>query len=653
MGSLGIWFFFAAIFFLACSGFFSVRAGRLVALAGSLSGLTAVVIAFSAAAPLAFEAAWQIPGARFAVAIDQLAAAFLLPVFIVPMLGTFYAGAYVPRAHPSARRTRIFYGLLAASMGLVVGAADAVLLLVAWEVMALSAFMLILLDDHDPQVRKASWVYLLATHLGSLCLLAGFVMLGLHSGTFALKPVQGLDKHTLEVSGFLLLAGFGMKAGMMPLHFWLPSAHANAPSHVSAVLSGVMLKMGIYGLLRTAWMLKDLPPSAGLLLLGLGAVGAVLGAAMAVLQSDIKRLLAYSSVDNMGIVVMALGLAVFGRATGRDDLLALGLAGAVLHVWNHALFKPALFFCAGAVIHATHTRSMDRLGGLARVMPSTARVTFICALALAGLPPLNGFMSEFLIYLGFFRSSAGNFWPSLAAPALAMTGALSVVAMLKLYGTVFLGNPRQPLTVSSLASGGRPAGQPPLKAHDPSRAMTLPSVLLALGCLLMVPATALLLGVMGKLVDQFACHPVANMASFVPLSALGVVLSAMLVIGALGILWQKAQARAQAPAETWGCGYAAPGPRIQYTATSLSEILSQGLARLLLPPRNFLQIRSIFPRSKAYASRVREPLLDRVLLPLFGQIKGLLPWFRWTQQGVVQNYILYILMAVLLLLWVG
>jgi hydrogenase-4 component B len=329
---------------------------------------------------------WPLPLGRMAFRIDPLAAVFLLPVFVVPALGSVYAAGYWAEAdHPrSARRLRVFHGLLAAAMALVVVAQDGVFLLFAWELMALSAFFAVSAEDERPEVRRAAWIYFIATHVGTLALLGLLALLRSASGSFALTPLPATLAAPVATGVFVLaLIGFGVKAGLMPLHVWLPGAHANAPSHVSAVLSGVMLKVGLYGLLRTLSLLPTIPAWWGWTLVGVGGGSAFLGIAFSLAQRDYKRQLAYSSIENVGIITLGLGLALLGRATHSPALTAFGLAGALLHVWNHSVFKPLLFFVAGALLQATHTRELDDLGGLAGRMPRTAVVAAIGCLAIA------------------------------------------------------------------------------------------------------------------------------------------------------------------------------------------------------------------------------------------------------------------------------
>ena len=296
------------------------------------------------------------------VGLDALSAFFFIPVVLFGGLGSVYGLGYWPqRRHPgNGRKLRLFWGLLVAGMSLLVISRHAMAFLLGWEVMALSAFFLVSTEDHRDECRRAGWTYLIATHVGTLTLFAMFSLWRWATGSFTLQPVAGQAMSLGVMNGlfFLALFGFGLKAGMMPLHFWLPGAHANAPSHVSAMLSGVMLKMGIYGLVRMLSLLPDPPSVWGGLILALGAVSGLLGVAFAIGQHDLKRLLAYHSVENIGIILLGLGLAMLGRSAGRPEWVVLGLAGCLLHVWNHGLFKSLLFLSAGSVVHAAHTREI-------------------------------------------------------------------------------------------------------------------------------------------------------------------------------------------------------------------------------------------------------------------------------------------------------
>ena len=277
----------------------------------------------------------------------------------------------------------------------------------------------------------------------------------------------------------LALVAFGIKAGVMPFHVWLPPAHASAPSHVSALMSGVLIKIGIYGIVRVLAMLPEPPVAWGVLLLLLGAASGIAGVAFAIAQHDLKRLLAYHSIENIGIIVMGIGLAVVGRATHAPLLVVLGLGAAVLHVWNHAIFKALLFLSAGVVVHATGTRDIDRMGGLGRALPWSSALFTLGAVAICGLPPLNGFVSELILYLGAFESLKLQAvrLGALVAPVLAVIGALACACFVKVVGSVFLGMPRDHTV--------RPG-------HEAGWSMRAPMVILASLCVVLgvVPVIA-------------------------------------------------------------------------------------------------------------------------------------------------------------------
>src|ERR1035437_8753333 len=323
--------------------------------------------------------------------------------------------------------------------------------------MALAAFFSLSAQDDQRPVREVGYVYMVATRLATLCLIAMFAVLFVATGSFDFAASRPIGPGAANAILILAIVGFGLKAGVMPMHVWLPGAHANAPSHVSALMSGVLIKMGIYGLVRVFSLFPHPPLWWGQLVLLFGGVSGVLGVAFAISQHDFKRLLAYHSVENIGIICMGLGVALLGRSLGNGALVALGLGGAMLHVWNHGLFKGLLFLSAGSVLHATHTREIDELGGLAKRMPWTALGFLVGAAAICGLPPLNGFISELLVYLGLFRSAAlppGSLWRSaaLGAPALALVGALALVCLVKVHGAMFLGDPRSERTAGATES---------------------------------------------------------------------------------------------------------------------------------------------------------------------------------------------------------
>ncbi len=501
------------------------RAAAALSVAGSLVGLAGAAGALFAPQPGLLAAPWHVPGGAILLRLDALAAAFLLVVFLVSGLGAVYGLGYWPRAERpgSAARLRLFYALMTVGLALVVTAAHAVLFLVAWELMAVSAFFLVTAEDGEAEVRRAAWVYLVATHAGTACLFAAFALLHASTGSFEIGRVA--PSPSLSVVFLLAVVGFGMKAGIVPLHFWLPAAHANAPSHVSALMSGVMLKAGVYGILRFTSLVDAPPPWWGLLLAGLGAVSAVSGIAIAAGQTDVKRALAYSSVENMGIVWLGIGLALSGRALGQPSWVTLGFCGALFHVFSHACFKSLLFFGSGGIAHAALTRNMDLLGGLARRMPVTAGLVLVGALAAAGLPLFNGFVGEWLIALGLFEtlrsSSPGGWVLAFAAPALALAGALALASFVRIVGVTFLGAPRS-----------RGAAE----AHEPPALMWVPMAVLAAACVALGLRPAVLVPALNAAEGAWLGSPVdagVLAATLAPPAGALVVLGAALAIAVL------------------------------------------------------------------------------------------------------------------------
>jgi len=618
---------------------------------GGAAGLAGVGVYWAGGPGGEIDLPWSVPGGALRVGVDGLSALFLVPVFLIAVLGSAYGLGYWRQAdHPTTgRKLRLFYGLLAAGMGLLLVAKNGLLFLVGWEVMALSAFFLVTTEDTDREVRDAGWVYLVAAHTSTLCLFALFGLLWASTGSLDLDPMDpGAVSPGRATTLFVLaLAGFGLKAGIMPLHVWLPSSHATAPSHVSAIMSGVILKMGVYGLVRTTSCLPHPRVEWGATVLALGVVSAVLGVAYAVGQHDLKRLLAYHSIENIGIIMMGVGLALLGRSLGRTDWVVLGLAGALLHVWNHALFKALLFLCAGSVIHATHTREIDHLGGLAKSMPRTSAWFLVGAVAICGLPPLNGFVSEFLIYIGLFRTLTPDggpalAWPAFAAPALALTGALAVACFVKVYGAVFLGLPR-----TDESRHARESGAP----------VTGPMAVLGLCCAGIGLAPALAAPALARGVSAWAPEvgdageSLRRLAPFEWVTGLGLGLVAALAVGAGALGW-RVRAGGAVAGPTWGCGYAAPTPRMQYTSSSFAQMLVRLFAWALVPRARRPHRLGLFPAKSEFHSEVPDAVLDRAVLPGARLGAVLLAGLRVIQQGSVQAYLLYIFVTlVLLLLW--
>ncbi|MHB1155340.1 MAG: proton-conducting transporter transmembrane domain-containing protein [Phycisphaerales bacterium] len=682
---------------LARSSAAGQRLAAFLMLLAAAAGLTAAFASLTGAPGGTFSFPW--PSGNGPLALDPLSAFFLVPVFLMGTLGSIFGLRYWPQPkHPAnARKLQLFWGLLIAGMSLLLIARHGIVFLLGWEIMALAAFFLVATEDHLPRCRDAGWIYLIATHIGTLTLFALFSLWHHATGSFILQPPDApLSPGTINVLFLLTLLGFGLKAGIMPLHFWLPGAHANAPSHVSAILSGVVLKMGIYGLLRILMLLPTPPAAYASLILILGAISGLLGVVFAIAQHDLKRLLAYHSVENIGIILMGLGLALLGRAHHQPALIALGLAGCLLHVWNHALFKSLLFLAAGSVVHATHTRQIDHLGGLAKSMPHTAALFLLAAVAITGLPPLNGFISELLIYLGLLRPalSSENISSAvmLIAPVLAMIGALALACFVKVTGAVFLGMPRTHAACSSPPPPGEVGWgyaqprqmpvherddelpRPPLQLpppggeknprpssnpiHDPPFSMLAPMLILAACCLLIGIAPVLVAPLLDTVIACWSPEPATPIAQLVPLQTISILAVALLVL--IAFIWKLLPRTKTLPgagallpgagAGTWDCGYARPTRRIQYTASSFAQTIV-ALFRWVLRPRTHLpRITGLFPTTSQFSSHVDDAVLDRALLPSGRNITRAFAWFHRFQQGLTQQYVLYILITVIIML---
>jgi len=633
-----------------------IATGSMVA--GALSGLNACrMLLLPGASPVSGRSngfvdtgffPWQAAGDSL-VGMDALSAFFLVPIFVVASLGSVYGLTYwnAGTRPGSARKLQFFWGTISAGMVLLVIARDARAFILGWELMALSAFFLVTTEDEKTESRRAGLVYLIATHFSTLTLFCLFAYWRSVTGSFTLEaiPAGAVGGAASSVLFLLALVGFGLKSGIMPLHFWLPAAHANAPSHVSALLSGVLLKMGVYGLLRICLLLPDPPLIWGGLILLSGAVSGLAGVLFALGQHDLKRLLAYHSVENIGIIFMGLGMAMMGRSAGRPSWVVLGMAACLLHVWNHSLFKSLLFLAAGSVLHATGTRRIDALGGLSKRMPWTAAFFLVGAVAICGLPPLNGFISELFVYLGLVGAFAGSGFsqalstsaPSIAAsalavPALAMIGALALACFVKAYGSVFLGLPRTALADS---------------ASEASFEMLAPMALLSAACV----SIGLFPAFVGPVLDRaiasgfpgYQGGSLPALGTFLHLGTVGIV-SAILLSGisaSLVVLFIWSKRRKEVP--TWDCGYYLPTSRMQYTASSFAQGLVGIFAWLLHPKQHGARVAGVFPAPSAMSSHIGDLVLDGMLFPFLRKAELRTRWIHRFQQGLVQNYILYIL----------
>jgi hydrogenase-4 component B len=602
--------------------------------AGAAAGLSAAVVVLANGTVWDWESSLRLGGEVVHLRMDAVSAIFFALLSFVGGAGAVYMGEYwTVRAHgTSARRGRVWWSVLMLCLGLVPLATNGLHFLVVWELFTVAAYFLVTLDRRPREARAAGWLYLGASHVATLCLFAFFATLAARTGSWELGP--RLNNPELAPLFWFALLAFGLKAGMFPLHFWLPSAHANAPSHVSAMLSGVTLKIGIYGLVRfTGWL--PMPPEAGWVVVFLGTTSAVLGVVFALGQHDLKRLLAYHSVENIGIILVGLGFALMAMSQGNAMWGRIALAGGLLHVWNHGLFKSLLFFAAGSVLHSTGTREMSQLGGLWRSMPWTASLFALGSVAISGLPPLNGFVSEWLVYLGLFDAAMGrgsSTWAAIPAVILlGMTGALALACFAKVCGVVFLGAAR-----STAAA----------HAHESGPSMRGAMVLLGALCVVIGLAPVLFWPAILRAVDVW--NPVwASAETPVDLVALGKFHTALALFAFVAAiwLWRRAHHGGLRRTVTWDCGYAAPTARMQYTAGSFAGILTGWFAWILRPVRHEHRSVDIFPTSAEVSQHTPETVLERIVEPIGGLVMRLSMTGRRFQHGRVQSYLLYLLIG--------
>jgi hydrogenase-4 component B len=602
------------------------------AVLAAIAALPDAIASLAGARPAEMEVAWAAPIDQLRFGLDPLSAFFVIPLVVLGAVCAIYGTAYLDeqRSRRWLAAPACFFNLLVAAMLLVLLARDVIGLVIAWEVMTIASYLLVVHDHGQLEVRRAGWVYLIASHLGIACILSAFLLLG--DGGFAFADIHP-SVATAAVGSVLALIGFGVKAGIVPLHVWLPEAHAAAPSHVSALMSGVLIKLGLYGILRTITLVGPVLPW-GPVLVGLGVAGALLGISLALYQRDLKRALAYSSVENMGIILIGVGVGVWAATNGHPAVAVLGLCGGLFHVWNHVVMKGLMFLGAGSILHGTGTRDLEQMGGLAKQMPRTSTLVIVGSVAIAGLPPLNGFASEWLIYLGLVRGGTGGDAGSgllllFAVAAMATVGVLAALCFVRIVGIGLLGQPRSDK-----------------RAHESGWGLLGPMTLLA-GAAIALPATLpLLVRALEPVIAQLAGTHLDTRAASDALAPIAILSAVLWSAFAIALIAIRRLARKRRESETWGCGYLAPTPRMQYSGASFAEGIHRLLPRVLRAKIAAPQSSELFPsagkmsadRQDPFTRVAYEPLLDRGARR-FGQL-------RWVQQGLLHLYILYVVLAV-------
>jgi hydrogenase-4 component B len=649
----------------------SFGVAALSALSGLLAGLLILAGAEASPAgpldllpPLLPGIGPLIPSLRLTVRLDALGAFFLVIVSLLGLAVSIYSLGYV-RSFFGRKNVGVmgaFYNAMLLSVTLVFVADNIWAFLIGWELMALTAFCLVCVEHEKAETRQAGVLFFIMSHIDAGCIVLGFLLLFQASGDYSFGSLHNIgaamSPGPRSAAFVLFLAGFGIKAGIIPLHVWLPAAHPVAPSNVSALMSGVLIKAGIYGLTRVCFDFLGPPPLWwGVTILATGTVSAVLGVLYALMEHDLKRLLAYHSIENIGIILMGLGASLIFIAAGHPRLAALSLIAGMYHTLNHASFKGLLFLGAGAVVHATHTRNMEEMGGLIKRMPETAFYFLIGAIAISALPPLNGFVSEWLTYQSLLQGFGvtDSLWRlvfPLSGAMLALTGALAAACFVKAFGITFLAQPR----------GEHAAG-----AVEAAPAMRMGMALLAAACVvlglfptgfvrLLDPLTQQLIGeqISGRL-------SVANGLALASLSEhpgtispLGMVLTGVCLLPIPLVLWlmfaRKARTR-RGP--TWACGQPGLTPQMEYTATGFSKPVRMIFKALFRPRRDVQReydFSPYFATDIRFESHIEEVFVEQIYRPLRISILRLSRRIRALQAGNIHAYLSYIFVTLLLLL---
>lgn len=634
-----------------------------------ISLLTTVAGAWAVASGVTYQVVLPLglPDLPFHLRLDLLSGYFVVVVGLLSFFVSIYSIGYVKGflGHRSITSLVVFYSVFIAGMFLVVLADDAFFFLIAWEMMAAASYFLVLFEDEKIENRRAAFLYLVVAHVGAIAILLSFgVMAGLATGfsgfqsyTFDAMRETELPAGLATLAFFLAFFGFAAKAGVVPLHVWLPEAHPVAPSNVSALMSGVMLKTAIYGIVRVVFdLIGDFPWWWGAIVLVFGLVSAVMGVLYALMQHDLKRLLAYHSVENIGIILIGIGLAMIFTSFNMSLLAALALIAGLYHTLNHAMFKGLLFMGAGAVLHATHEKNMEEMGGLIRFMPWTAVLFLIGCISISALPPFNGFVSEWLTYQAFLLSPALpspllNLLIPLGAALLALTSALAAACFVKAFGVTFLGHHR-----------GHHHG----RVHEVRWSMRIGMLLAALTCLGLGVFPTFIIKWMDPIAEEMVGGTIAASASgfgwmwLTPIAAERASYSAPIAfMGILSVviityLLLHARPGALHRAPLWDCGFEKVTSRMQYTATSFAMPLRRIFGYLFnikerlrqLPP----ETHPAFPQRLYYHLRIRDRFWGWIYQPVVDASFWLSRRIGRMQHGHIQVYLIYSFVTIVVLL---
>ena len=583
-----------------------------------------------------------------AIRIDGLAAWFIFIINFTSVTGVFYGIGYLEAYNNPSPKLILHWSLFILfhlSMVWVCMLQNGFAFLLAWELMSLTSMLLVIFDHTNAQTLKAGINYLVQMHISVVFLTIGFIWVYSSTGSFSFEAIRGFFQSNNNIWLFLVFfVGFGLKAGFIPLHSWLPHAHPAAPSHISGVMSGVIVKLGIYGIFRIITFLHSDFILLGEIILSLSVLTGIYGILNATVHRDFKRMLAYCTIENIGIIGIGIGIGLIGIGNGSPVMYFLGFGGALLHVLNHSLFKSLLFYSAGSVYQQCHTRDMEQLGGLVKPMPKTAALFLVGAVAIGGLPPLNGFVSEFVIYIGLIEGIHANSLSQillfvLSLAGLSIIGGLSVLTFTKTFGTIFLGQARTKLHH---------------KPKEVSNLMLVPQYVIIVIMLSVAFAPQVYLKVIGNaLMTMAPIHGDMNQIAGFANTISGISLYSLLFIGITTAIWLVRsfimKKRIQRTDATWGCGYVAPTSRIQYTGKSFSKPLGKIFNFILIEKKHYEELNpgEIFPAKRSYVSHYHDFFERNLIDPVISRVNHSANYFSFIQNGRIQSYVLYGILFIL------
>lgn len=593
--------------------------------------------------------AGPIGDARFQ--LDPLSAFFIFFISVGGLLAGIYSLGYMKLYQHDMRASfatyYFFMGLLIAAMLLVVLVQNALLFLIVWEIMSLASFFLVSFEHQKTAVRDAGLYYLIAMQIGVAALLVAFGWSAVVTDDLDFNALTKLEPVTATFILLLFFIGFGTKAGFVPLHTWLPLAHPAAPTAVSAIMSGVMIKTGIYGILRMILLLGVPANWLAYLVFGIALLSGILGVMHAIAQHDLKKLLAYHSIENIGIIGMGIGVGMLGLINQQEILIVTGFLGALLHVFNHFTFKSLLFYGVGIIYSKTHTRNIEKLGGLIHLLPYTATLFLMGSLAISGLPLFNGFISEFAIYFGMVKSLstnvvAINFTAGLGIAGLAFIGVMALLCFTKVFSICFLGSPRT---------------EWPEKPSEAAGTMLAPMIVLALLMLLIGIGTPLVLPLLSGVVKQFL--RVSTFTAWDEICGLylkinyALMIFSGLIIFFIGSRWLLLRRRTVTIFKTWDCGYQIESSRIQYTASSFAASFLKLISGLVPQEKHLVRPQTVFPSRAEFKSQGNDLAAQWLIQPVINLFQQGLRLLTWIQSGRTQQYILYgLIFLIILVIWV-